>query len=121
VRVEGHARISRDGQLLLTVRIRPEPKLSGVELAAIRITKAVDNLGQSLEQALPAPPGRPGNLVGQPPQQVHDPGLVVLKCTTPPTSLRELSGTITIRQALEAGNRIVALDMPFTLKDVSLP
>jgi hypothetical protein len=122
VRVEGHARISSDGQLQLAIRIRPEPKLPGVELAAVRIMKAIDNLGQSLEQALPAPRGRLGNQLGQPRQQVHDdPGLVVLKCITPPTSLRELSGTITIRQALGAGSRIVALDMPFTLKDVSLP
>jgi len=122
--------------LFLTMQITPEPKLRGVDIAAVQISRAIDNKGQSLEPVVGendfAAPRAEGELpplpvVPRPPLRGtfrHDPALVRLKAgPTAATSLSELSGRITIRlpQAPEAASNGGNLDVPFALKNISLP
>ncbi len=137
VRAEVPGKTADGSEILQTMRITPEPKLRGADIAAVRIERAIDNRGQSLEPVLgndvSAPPVKeelpPLPAFPRPPSGAagsvrHDPGLVRLKrSTTTATSLSELSGTITIRvlQGPESASKVVTLDMPFTLKNISLP
>ncbi len=138
VRAKVGVKIANGSEFLLTVQITPEPKLHRVEIAAVRIKRAIDNTGQSLEPVLggndlAAPPVKeeplpplpyPRSPSGPAGSVRHDPGLVRLKSgITAATSLSELSGTITLRvlQGPGSASKVVTLDMPFTLKNVSLP
>src|SRR5206468_11285448 len=51
-----------DGEVLLALAISPEPKLRLQRTVAVRVAKATDDQGQSLEQVMPADEG-PGGVV----------------------------------------------------------
>jgi RNA polymerase sigma factor (sigma-70 family) len=131
------------GEILLPLEITPEPKLRWQQFVAVHITKATDDQGQNLEQVvagdadhiLPSAAGQMGDNPLPPPKEgvliVANAGQntaislgVRLKTgAKAATSLKEISGTITVR-VLEEGKPVsksVTVKVPFTLKSVPLP
>jgi hypothetical protein len=57
VRIRAAGGMARGREVLLTLQVTPEPKLRWQQLLAVKITKAVDDKGQSLREPMPAVPG----------------------------------------------------------------
>jgi RNA polymerase sigma factor (sigma-70 family) len=126
------ARIAIEDRIPLGLRITPEPRLPRLDIVAIDIQKAVGDQGQDLRpvaaggKASSTPPANRPLSFTEPaaPGGSIDLALFYLKkVAKPATSLKELSGTITVRTRLDpmAKGRAVTFNIPFKLKDVPMP